>query len=46
MESGIQCPDVIWSQVALDTFKAHHTAYHPIAQKMVAADLGLSTDQL
>jgi leukotriene-A4 hydrolase len=28
-------------QLALDTFAAHRASYHPIAQKMVAADLGL-----
>jgi len=28
-------------QLALDTFTANRASYHPIAQKMVAADLGL-----
>jgi leukotriene-A4 hydrolase len=28
-------------QLALDTFTACRASYHPIAQKMVAADLGL-----
>ena len=28
-------------QAALDTFVAHRAALHPIAQKMVASDLGL-----
>jgi leukotriene-A4 hydrolase len=28
-------------QLALDTFTQCRAAYHPIAQKMVAADLGL-----
>lgn len=31
-------------QLALDTFQAARASYHPIAQKMVAADLGLSGD--
>ncbi len=29
-------------QVALDTFAANRSNYHPIAQKMVAADLGVA----
>ncbi|KAL6763643.1 peptidase family M1-domain-containing protein [Haematococcus lacustris] len=30
-------------QLAVDTFLKHKPGYHPIAQKMVAADLGIST---
>lgn len=30
-------------QLAVDTFLKHRPGYHPIAQKMVAADLGIST---
>jgi leukotriene-A4 hydrolase len=29
-------------QAALDTFRACRASYHPIAQKMVAVDLGLT----
>ena len=32
-------------QVALNTFREARSGYHPIAAKMVAADLGLSSPQ-
>ena len=35
-------PFMFWAQVALDTFQAAQHGYHPIARKMVAADLGVS----
>ena len=33
----------IGKQLALDTFKEARTSYHPIAAKMVAADLKLTS---